>query len=963
MSIPTQAVRRRFLHRACWWTLGPLALAVLTLATSNSIPVTVQMVDCGIRHKSGLCELASDGSLKLLVTAPDNAKISVFQGLFPLRTKEITTPAGRLLHINAWSVGTSLSVYVWRWRGFSSLRLPLSQSRSPSWLRQAERLWNENQVASAEQTLKTHIDGALSDEERARALGLWARILLAQNQQTECEQRYKQAIDADRKAGLVSLEIDHVLGLSTLLGLRQFRLREAEALFDERQALFQQVPEMRPWEVLHRAKLRILRGDLVGGLESLDHAESLTAPFDDRYAQLDIGTLRAHALALLGRYSEAANRLSPLRNLAPEGCRRVYVLRSLAWVRILALESSLSTPTADSDLYLELNEALRISRTQCDDARLLATVLTDLVHALIISGNFSDAQARLFEAQGALGEKDAELSLEWHDLQGQIHKATNNLKASRREFQMLADLGNRSNAYESVWRAKIGLAQVTEAEDAGAALRLYSEAEDYLKMRSQGLPFAMGRGTFLGRYEPGTRFHLDLLAKQGKLTEAMQLVRVSRLRTFRDLARMERLRRLSPVDRERFNALLTDYYQARAELNRLVVEQEWAARADEDRLRQQIVERSQQLLAILQASLERLGIPASATTWRPPASNEAILTCHPARHDWLCFLATAQSVHAARLARMDREMDAQEMSRRLLDPFRASLERLKSTGRLRILSYGLMRELDIHLLPFWEDGKSLTSHLEVVYSLDLPIGDTQTQRVVPPPPVKSAEAARGLVVPTMEALVVVDPEGNLPHSREAAGAINQTLHDAGWKPILQVGGAASIGTWSGKQEVQPTPAIETDLRKQLEQIPFFIYLGHADFSESGNWQHILRTANEAGFRVGDILALGKVPPWVALFGCDTGRSSEETGGQEGIGLAQAFLFRGSDWVLGTIRPVNDRVAAAVAKAFVEHLTSDGNSSPSAALRTAVMVARTQLLHEQVDRAVESDLGNFRIFEP
>ena len=60
----------------------------------------------------------------------------------------------------------------------------------------------------------------------------------------------------------------------------------------------------------------------------------------------------------------------------------------------------------------------------------------------------------------------------------------------------------------------------------------------------------------------------------------------------------------------------------------------------------------------------------------------------------------------------------------------------------------------------------------------------------------------------------------------------------------------------------------------------------------------------------DLLALGRVPPWVVLSGCDTGKAGVEAA-VEGLNLAHAFLLAGSRAVIAATRPVEDSAAQAL----------------------------------------------------
>src|SRR5205807_1591912 len=88
----------------------------------------------------------------------------------------------------------------------------------------------------------------------------------------------------------------------------------------------------------------------------------------------------------------------------------------------------------------------------------------------------------------------------------------------------------------------------------------------------------------------------------------------------------------------------------------------------------------------------------------------------------------------------------------------------------------------------------------------------------------------------------------------------------------------------------------------------FLYFGHGVHETSGGWYDALGTnlapnVMHPYLGVSDVLLMEKAPLWVVLIGCTTGLSSEETGDVEGMGMAQAFLARGSRWAVASVREV------------------------------------------------------------
>ena len=104
--------------------------------------------------------------------------------------------------------------------------------------------------------------------------------------------------------------------------------------------------------------------------------------------------------------------------------------------------------------------------------------------------------------------------------------------------------------------------------------------------------------------------------------------------------------------------------------------------------------------------------------------------------------------------------------------------------------------------------------------------------------------------------------------------------------------------------------------------------------------------------LGDLLALERVPAWVVLSGCDTGRSSTEVS-VESLGLPHAFLLAGSRAVIASTRQADDR---AVPEFFTD-LYRQWKRQPD----LTVALQRAQLSWRQ--RNPGTDWASFRLFEP
>ena len=85
-------------------------------------------------------------------------------------------------------------------------------------------------------------------------------------------------------------------------------------------------------------------------------------------------------------------------------------------------------------------------------------------------------------------------------------------------------------------------------------------------------------------------------------------------------------------------------------------------------------------------------------------------------------------------------------------------------------------------------------------------------------------------------------------------------------------------------------------------------------------------------RVGDILALSRVPRFVVLSACEAART-DRGARPESLGVAQAFVTRGAEAVIAPTRPVADDLAAALMRELYAHPAEDLVTSLTRAQRT------------------------------
>jgi CHAT domain-containing protein len=203
------------------------------------------------------------------------------------------------------------------------------------------------------------------------------------------------------------------------------------------------------------------------------------------------------------------------------------------------------------------------------------------------------------------------------------------------------------------------------------------------------------------------------------------------------------------------------------------------------------------------------------------------------------------------------------------------------------LPYGWLRAIDFHALPF--RGEPLVASVAVEYALDLP-------------------AARPAIA-SGAALVVSDPTDDLPATRVEAAAVAVRLRDAGWSVV----------------RVEGRDATSARVRQELPRAALFHYAGHGLFAGHDGIESALPLASGGSLTLGDIFALGATPSRVVLSGCDAARTTESDGA-EGLGLAQAFVLAGADFVIAPWRKVDDASAATLSAALAKDLSRSADGA-------------------------------------
>ena len=583
--------------------------------------------------------------------------------------------------------------------------------------------------------------------------------------------------------------------------------------------------------------------------------------------------LMARLLRQLGRGAESRALLERLVEDVPqlEDCEKVRVLNNLAWDQLLDLEAQTAVEPGDVASTLKLLEdSLRWSE-QCDRdvGWERVNVHINLALAHVHAQDVPRAEHHLEQIEALTPSLIPRFWVWKVDIESRLallaDRPADALSKSRRLRELAAD----GLWLEAGWRGAVGEARAHLAlGDPAAAQEAFGEAETWLDEQSRRVPLDMDRDTALEARGRSTAEYVDLLLRQGAAERAFEVARRARGRIYQ-----QRILGAAPewLDDEALASWIATVRRYRIEqaafASQLITAGAGSPIMEARRLRE-IESLALAATEPLARNLAQVGLDGD---WQLPplAVDELVLLYHPLPGDWWVGFAA----HRGRL-----ETHRVDLAQVLDDP--AGLvapftHLLKTAKRVRVLPLGPLNNVDFHALDV--QGRPLAWTLPVVYGLDLPQLDA-----LPDP------ASR-------RALLLAAPSGDLPAAEEEVDEVRRALD--GWR--------AEPLALASPQELLVTLA-DSDLLH---------FAGHADFAGRDGLTSHLRLAGGTRLTAKDLLAArGRVPPVVVLSACSSARSTTR-GTSPGLGLAQAFLLRGSRMIIGATRPVDDRLT----RVFFGHL--------------------------------------------
>jgi cellulose synthase operon protein C len=831
---------------------------------------------------------------------------------------------GQRFHLQLPSQSSSITVRLRQQDGThsSAWSLALKPTKIPDWWIEAQTLATHGKTKEMEPWLEKKLP-LVPPKEQGLVLWLLAVLASSDGRENQAAAYLEQGIQVDRREGFLTGsgrgEVEKV-GFLVSIYLKQARFAEARRILSDLNISPEAPADAQYLEAYRQGLLAEKVGNYRSALAQLRKAVGLARRGGMDSYRWAANQVLARVLQELGRSGEAAKVFAVLPLTDGDPCGQGTLLTNKAWSLLLAHEGG--EEVDDPIPMLKRAQAL-FDNKDCarQDQRLNARL--NLALAYQQAQRWPEARNALAEAPSLISQANLDQRLWWLDLKGRQEINANNPATALQSYEELERLAEQALSLEGRFRAAVGRAKAQLALGRRPeAITALAEADPLIERQTWQIPAQEGRDTFIAQRKEATALLLRLLLDDEQWQRALDLVRKDRSRLLRQLALRDRLAQLTPEEQQRWDRSLSSYWSLRDKVNGEAAKER---NLPADQLQRSQKSRASQLAQARQdldraiADLGNLAEPGNRQESRPlpPGPGEVILTYHPvSKNHWAAFAAYSGGVQAAEFDLPVAPLpDTQALARSLIEPFKSVLAQAR---RVRVLPYGPLRSVDFHDLPL--NGQPLLASLPVVYSLDLEASPSPT---LPGRPV---------------ALLVTDPEGNLPAARKESDEI-----------------AKLIGTWSpgwSSKRLDGTAANAESVRKALSGADLFQFAGHGELAGFAGWDSALLLADGSRLTPGDLLALRRVPAWVVLSTCEGGRSSEVAPG-EGIGLAQAFLLAGSRAVVASIRPVHDTIA----RDFMIELYKYWKPG----LDLAQPFRQAQLALRQ--RHPEADWKSFRLLEP
>lgn len=875
--------------------------------TKTPVPGMVDVSGCEGWSGAATCVFASEGAkLKIWVDSRlDLAEVELdHRPVTGLRE----AGKGQLFEIDAKPESRLL---VLRSKDGSRLELKLARSERPSWYQEASQLFTSGERDKAQDLLAAQRDFPTYKVYLEARFAGWEGDL-------------QKALDLGKRSAELWLAAD-----KPKQAVNDFvfaaRVLADQARYDESREVLQRAQqvaaalELQPIQPTEsfvlvsqmKAALAFMTGDIRNVLVETEALGSLRENQMVADADLsDLGQLEALTLAEVGRFEAAARRLDELEGLNLEADRKAELDLNRGWVALL--ERQTGRPGLDPRPFFE-----RAWAFNGPDGQKLNTKI-NLARLAVLEGKASEARAHLRDAAALRERGGAREKFDFAEVEARLLLLEKEPQAALDHFQELEIATREHPLPRARWQALVGVAEALATlgrrPDAIAA---FEEARRLEGRELLLIPVDRGRETFLARREQVTRRHLELLLEEGRPLEAFELLRRYRTQTLTLLQRDEEVATLDPERRRQWEHFVAEYRQRLLEIEK-ALENPTPSPSGQGSRKEGRQADSQEpatgLAALLDSALASLGlgeVPAKTTNPRP---GELQLAFFPRQHSWLMFTMDDQGVLEVHETAVQPATPLSTVAPALLS---LASKKIHTARKLRILPWG---ELDVHAVTF--EGQPLLATKKIAYGVDVRSGPEQDRG-----------GPRNVLLVGLQTRNMLRTGVEIQHARE----IFQN------KP-----GFRAPEFLYGLRAKAPT------VREALKEADFFHFAGHGFFDPFGSQSRLSLAGGE--LRAADVLILPRVPSQVLLSTCSAGQANRASG-VEGLGLAYAFVLKGSRQVLAATREVDDQQSAELARALYEHIAaSNGEIDLAEALQQAQLRWLALRPNDDAWKA-------FRVFEP
>lgn len=740
----------------------------------------------------------------------------------------------------------------------------------------------EAQAAAARRSGEL-LDAALAEGALAR---LWLRLGRAEDAAASLE-RTARALFA---LGQISEAIRDVFARLFVLLQRSNAVAEARAWLAQWREAASGFPLGRALLADHEGMLLATLGEPVAALLAYREAERAYERLGEvaharRVRQEQVGLL-SDVGDVESALSLAASLMPPLEEEAV--CTKAQRFILLAWLTFVSAEEGFERRAQLPEAFAASEEWER----RCGDPEVAVTGLVNRGLWALNEGDLALAEGVAQALRELPPRRNPELVAWVLELQGRLALARGHTRDARRSFELEGLIGKSSARLDPELRALLGLAAVADAE--GASER----GDALLKQAVQALERAQRWSSFgalvygqLASRQRAARELVSRLAARGSLAEAWNVALSAYRAALAVQARGSRLAAWPVAARQRWDARVAEYREARERLDR-AAEGDWQLSSAELRVaeaqRQGERQRLEQLLQ--QAAAERPDALARSALPGPSQGEYWLLTLPFEARAGGGFLVLGTDGAETLVARVSgAAIEAAQATPRhhhpLLEPFAEPLLRAE---RIVVLAAGRARALPLE--TFSLAGQALSKR-RLAFGAALGALPSAAREAGAP----TTAPADGPRV----ASVSSDPRGDLPFSRR----------EGSWV-------AAALNIPESRRLSGPE-VTGSRLLEQLETSDFFHFAGHAQLSGPSQ-EAALLLASGGELQPWELFGLRSVPREVVLSACEAGEGSTRGFGV-GWGLAQAFLALGAETVVAPVQRVNDEQAFELQHAVYEHL--------------------------------------------